>query len=736
MAWNIHWQCCFQSDDETQCAINIFEQNYVGDVIQLTGSDSPFSTQEDPSTDIFTPLRSQSGYLSILDETGNLLEELMPSNNTNRMVTLVKGSYTGTWPNGVFTPATSDSVLWVGFLQAQAYSQPWNGYARILEFPVKSMLGALEDVQIDEEYIGNNENVAMTIVHAFESLDVTPESLVLCTNLLSGLELLRVVVQNTVFFSEKTVNNQGNEYVQFVGQNYASILSSLMSAFGLMLREDGDKIIAAQYDGTNLQTETISWTRLNTIAHGGTVPTPVPVQLPTVDMLASLEFRGDDNQYGFQNGIKQAHVRLDLAEYPSALLNVPTASGYDSSEVHQIAVKDKDGNSRNLFLQLQNPRSTYGEHFLYEKVSVSIRETTYEGAVINRVWQYTFEENSNYSDFYENCIAKKPNETLHSGGFLYTGACPCRFYIQTDDQYPELVSGMFFEMQTINDLGQFALQMPVWAFAYIFQKPLNQNLANGYICLDLTANVLRRYQNAWDLKDYCCLFFVLAIGELYWNGTEWTSALPNTGVKLEILEGKVVTNKTEDMDIEENSGYFIPLPEQELQGNIALSFFSVVDNKETPSPGNITLPSDTRAVILSDIQVKFCRNRDFKLADRQTNNYLQDLLGSGFSEEKQIQLTVGSMNNNTPSPSLLKTSTGDYLTTLHYMDYALRPELRLLNRLVVQRKEVRRVFQAIAQRGVDVMLTKFNYLEKKFFGIRTATDWRTGREKLTFIEVT
>ncbi len=60
MAWNIHWQCCFQSLGGTQYAVNIYEQDYDGSIVQLIGSDKPFVTQEDDDDDVFTPIRTQT----------------------------------------------------------------------------------------------------------------------------------------------------------------------------------------------------------------------------------------------------------------------------------------------------------------------------------------------------------------------------------------------------------------------------------------------------------------------------------------------------------------------------------------------------------------------------------------------------------------------------------------------------------------------------------------------------
>ena len=72
MAWNKRYRVPFQSFTGTQYMVYIYEQT-AGELMTLTGSDNPFETQEDQSDDIFTPIRSQTGYLRVIDETGGNL---------------------------------------------------------------------------------------------------------------------------------------------------------------------------------------------------------------------------------------------------------------------------------------------------------------------------------------------------------------------------------------------------------------------------------------------------------------------------------------------------------------------------------------------------------------------------------------------------------------------------------------------------------------------------------------
>ena len=114
-----------------------------GSARALHGAATPIITEEDNNPDIFIPVRTQSGYISIVD-TGQAQDgiafdwhTLLPSYATERPVVL-KNSSTGT-------------VYWKGFIQNQ---QPENA---IYELPVESsyaiydILGALDFVEFNTD---------------------------------------------------------------------------------------------------------------------------------------------------------------------------------------------------------------------------------------------------------------------------------------------------------------------------------------------------------------------------------------------------------------------------------------------------------------------------------------------------------------------------------------------------------------------------------------------------------
>lgn len=118
-----------------------------GAAIPLKGGAEPFFTQEDSSDDLFTPVRTQTGYLRVVDDgmdaNGNAWDwhDLIPETETSRPVTLTAGG----------------SILWRGFMQAQDFGSLIYGNPQEREFPIQCPLSVTEcsDVNYEQKHIKN-----------------------------------------------------------------------------------------------------------------------------------------------------------------------------------------------------------------------------------------------------------------------------------------------------------------------------------------------------------------------------------------------------------------------------------------------------------------------------------------------------------------------------------------------------------------------------------------------------
>ena len=124
-----------------------------GTAIALKGGAEPFVTQEDTSEDSFMPLRTQSGYIRIVDDgkdaEGQALgadwwKDLLAMTNTERPVTLVA------------RPAAdaAGTTVWQGFMQSQNFGGELYEAVQEREFPVQCVISSLEGVSLPSDLTG------------------------------------------------------------------------------------------------------------------------------------------------------------------------------------------------------------------------------------------------------------------------------------------------------------------------------------------------------------------------------------------------------------------------------------------------------------------------------------------------------------------------------------------------------------------------------------------------------
>ena len=131
----VHWTLRFKSFLGTDYTVDIYDNDYSGSTpVQLTGGDQPFVTREMDDDDMYTPIRTQSGYLRFIVESSTILAEIQPVKATDRPVVLRNGS----------------NVEWVGFLQPEQYNQPWIAPKYEIEVPLMSIMSAMQSVDFTQ----------------------------------------------------------------------------------------------------------------------------------------------------------------------------------------------------------------------------------------------------------------------------------------------------------------------------------------------------------------------------------------------------------------------------------------------------------------------------------------------------------------------------------------------------------------------------------------------------------
>ena len=202
MAWNIHWQTSFKSFGGTLYTVNIYEMNYNGSIVYLTPAEDAFSTMEESSNDPFRVIRAQTGYLRVIVDDVSVVNEIMPTNETSRMIKLMQGT----------------TVKWQGFLSKQNYKQPYNDYRWKVEFALKSMLSMLDSVkyQFKAGVSSLREVISAALLSIYDIAEITPS---------------KVYVMNPATIYNGIVQPTNNEYYPQVPDDYQLVQPSVSGSF-------------------------------------------------------------------------------------------------------------------------------------------------------------------------------------------------------------------------------------------------------------------------------------------------------------------------------------------------------------------------------------------------------------------------------------------------------------------------------------------------------------------------
>jgi len=737
MAWYKRYRVPFQSLGGDQYVVYIYEKTN-GNVVTLTGAAEPFVTQEDDSDNIFEPIRKQTGYLRVIDETqdGSLLESLIPSNNTEKLVRL----YFGEYENGTFNDA---NLLWSGFLCAEAYTQPWDNQVKELEFPVKSILAALDDVFIPETSASSQSKVAKLFVDAFNALGETPRTVYVISNL-NNIEttLLTSIIENRIFFDIEEEQNEGDSVKKLVGMSYYQALSDIVRLFGVSIRMHNNILYIAMYDnaaGKIGLLQFASWSNFvdlaNGSAYGGSTFGVTEVSI------LSETFAGIDNVAGFVQGANEAIVRLEIKESDLNLIELPITTE-DTSTVYEVS----NIMTGQVFVQPHSPRSNSIESFNFFEYQAS-------GQNYNKIGT------SNYNNCLANCVIFRPlYDPLYSeNDHLHTGAFPCRWYYKKDaNSQPSLKNGMFLNQMYMKD-GSYTPD-----YCYRIESQLSHTLRDGYLhinmkCLNFMRGILAadsdklyfgEFTSIWGSSKTTRLFCILTCGNYEWNGTYWQVHSGNYNTfEIEFYGENIKTNKTAEMSVDETEGYFIPIGIPGLAGKVRLYITNVSECVELNSQGQVINTYDNHSKIITDLSIDFLPTINPMASRRTSNTYRQQILSSGFSGNEAIDLNIGTYNNNIPSDSFIKSDATTMIESMPYY-YASddvrneRPEKNLLARMVAHFGQVRRTFNGILKSrfnplsSVDQYQYRYSYLSRKFFAVEAKHDWREDTQEIKFIEVT
>ena len=308
----IHWKIQFKSlRAGTDYTVNIYDGNYSGNPIPLKGGAEPFVTQEDDDEDMFLPVRTQSGYIRIVDDgkdaNGNTFnwKDLLPSTDVDRPVTLT---------------AATGTVLWHGFMQAQNFTGVLYGNPQEREFPVQCPLTVLSanDISANEREM---KTFGYVIAQAFSSIPtLTFDNFIFQGGADAREWLLKLVDW------QNYVTSEDDETVQ-ARFDYGLVLEDICKYWGWSCRVYRQSVIFSRVDDNDVEPNALVLTlaELGSLtSNSGTVETFLSAASLPTDVFVST-----DNDETLVRGYRKATVHANAGEgdtdilkaYPDAVMN-------------------------------------------------------------------------------------------------------------------------------------------------------------------------------------------------------------------------------------------------------------------------------------------------------------------------------------------------------------------------------------------------------------------------------
>ena len=242
MAFAIHWKIIFKSLREGETyTVNIWKDGTLptGYPLTLKGGAQPFETQEDDDEDMFAPMRTQSGYIRIVDdglaENANGVtvqynwKELLPLIDTDRPVTLING-------NG--------DVVWHGFMQAQNFTGVLYGNPQEREYPIQCPLSVLSasDISTTERQL---RNFAYVIKSAFSSIPALTFDKFIFQGGIDAREWLLTLADWQNYVNSENDTNIIAKYDHF------TIIEDICKLWGWSCRVHGTSVFFSRVDDTD-----------------------------------------------------------------------------------------------------------------------------------------------------------------------------------------------------------------------------------------------------------------------------------------------------------------------------------------------------------------------------------------------------------------------------------------------------------------------------------------------------
>lgn len=706
MAYATKWTFSFYSVRDVGYTVNILEDGFAGTAKRLRAATRPFTVDEDVSEDYFKAIRTQSGYIRIINDDidldGNAFDysELIATNATSHQVQLITGS----------------TIVWIGYIKPVVLTSRLFGYMNVVEIPVQCPLSVLGAINLTFDSSLTFPSMGQIFYSFFNRLGIPWSNMYLTANVRhynqnnNALPFPDLNARVSMFnFSDNenptiTSSSFYNYTAEWEDDTPAfNILEEICKFWGWTLFSRGLNIYLVAC-GTVHDFYEIGFSSLANILGSGSRQSAQP----TID-ISDLEYMSDDHTEEYLQGYRKITIEADANS--NSLVFDPMLQDLEYETPAYVVTYTKD-NRRVKSVQswLTNPNQN--KRLFLHNCRLYINHPDYPTLdAINIVgWYDNWEVGSsdNVEELQKIDVKNSFDMEQCTAIYLRSGTP------STPTTRSELEAQTYIGMTTLQEVS-----IPATSQLCLFAKVM------------IGLNPLKDY--SLSTSDYVRMY--LRIGDSWWNGVGWSNSMSTFNMYFD-KKGEVLTTRaiysqnTLNALYPDAKGYIIQNDSITKRGVLEVGILNYphyrndVDN----NPFEI-IDFDVRCVI-SDTTIR-PQNKE-----KQTYEGVASLM---FHDDLSVQLAMVSGTKNLFGKAQLYNSTtnGERLSTCSYENAGREaPEKYLLDNM-------RRVYGQIRHRmRIEVHenfvncipLQQYSYKNKNYILQAASHDFEKDTMKLTLIE--
>lgn len=689
MARAIRWQVKFKTLNEKDALIDIYEENWSGGITQLEPAVNPITTEEDSDDDYLKPVRTQTGYLRVVDNGD--LDGLMPEDNSQHYIEL----------------RIDNALSWCGYMQADTFSEDWDITPLITEFPLISPLGMLEGVYLDQAKEMSLVKLAELLLECIEATGVDYTRIYFPREVwYSATESAKtpfdVAISRQTFFSDNGSDERDAvDWQRYDAETCFSFLEEFCKFWGWTLYERCKFLYFIgksneYYETTIGDLKAIVWNA-----------NPSFVRIPSKEIaFSSLFLDGADNKKEIRQGVNKVKITSKINAVGTVVPSIDEGymsvihNGTDNSHVYGkeykriIAYESLDLNvSMLVYGYSENLGAYISQDYNYANMSAGI------GAMYVKRDIYSLDESEN-----------KRNYNYKSGIWIINRP----YKTSNSPEPPPLLLARTMPILLMRSSN--AAKYSSGAFV-ISAQVYGYNMAVG--------GSLYEDNGAGELE------IKFRIGDKYWNGSAWGSNETWFTIQLgsendNSVPGKILSTKTLDQPYNGADGYVMPINE-DLSGVVELTIHATTFGKISD------LVYRNQQLYLDNLKVDYYKDdniSEIRKSSNQDNVYVS-ILKRSTSEEKEIELKIAS-NNNNPAAYNTLSGAGRDVGPLYFVEkgVSMLAEERLLGILKQVYGRTTEKLNITVERSELTPMMRLTRNEKKYRILSEKIEWVDDSEEI------